>query len=101
MYSNDICSLSSAADRVQLGPPSLRSIVSIGVPKCDNWKNGYISLTQPHVNRLRSNFADGSLWHHESCGIAKTHYESNPRWRTTHTLYEEYYLQLQNLIKGA
>jgi len=52
--------LSSAADPVQLGPPNLRSICPDGPLKCDNWKNGYIALIQPHVDRLHSNC---TTWH--------------------------------------
>jgi len=51
-----MCGLSSATDPVQLGPSTLRSICPIGALKCDNWKNGYIDLSQPHVDRLHSNF---------------------------------------------
>jgi len=43
----------------------------MGPLKWDNWKNGYIALSQPHVDRLRSNFtrwysvALGKLWNCE------------------------------------
>jgi len=48
---------SSAADPVQLGPKKLWDpFAQLGPIKCDNWKDGYIALTQPHVDRLRSNF---------------------------------------------
>jgi len=42
---------------VQLGPPTLRNICLKIVPKVRQLeKNGYIALTQPHVDKLRSNF---------------------------------------------
>jgi len=37
--------LSSATDSLQLGPPTLRSICQMEPPKCDNWENGYITVT--------------------------------------------------------
>jgi len=42
-----------AADHIQLGTPN--PFVQLGPLKCDNWKNGYIAVTQPHVDRLHSN----------------------------------------------
>jgi len=53
--------LSSATDPVQLGPSSSWDpFAKFGPIKCDNWKNGYIALTQLHVDRLHSNFTIGS-----------------------------------------
>jgi len=58
--------LSSEAKYVQLGLPTLRSICPSKVRQLK--KNGCIALTQPHVDRLRSNFirwysvAPGKLW---------------------------------------
>jgi len=48
--------LSSAIDPVYLGPPTLRYICLIGAPKVQQLGNSYIALTQPHVDRLHSDF---------------------------------------------
>jgi len=48
--------LSSATDPVQLGPSTLISICPIGALKVRQLKNGYIAVTQPHLDGLRSNF---------------------------------------------
>jgi len=48
--------LLSAADRVHLGPPTMKFICPIGVFKERQLENGYIALTQLHVDRLRPNF---------------------------------------------
>jgi len=42
--------LSSAADPVQLWPPTLRFIVPIGAPKERQLENGFIALTQLHLD---------------------------------------------------
>jgi len=42
----------SAARAPQLIDP----VAQLGPLKCNNWKNGYFSLTQPHVDRVHSNF---------------------------------------------
>jgi len=49
--------LSSAPDPEQLDSPIRRSICPIGAPKVRRLeKNGYIDLSQPHVDRLHSKF---------------------------------------------
>jgi len=68
-----ICELSSDADHVQVGPSTLRSICPNGTLECDNWKNGYIALTQPHVEGLRSNLTRCYSVASRSCKIVKTH----------------------------
>jgi len=46
--------LSAASYRLQVGPQLWDLFAQLGPLKCDNWKNSYIALTQPHVDRLRS-----------------------------------------------
>jgi len=43
--------------RAARAPKLWYPLAQLGTLKCNNWKNGYVALTQPHVDRLRSNFA--------------------------------------------
>jgi len=76
--------LSSAADPVQLGTPNSEiHLPSWGLESATIGKNGYIALTQPHVDRLRSNF---TRWYSVApwkLRICQPLLGSNPRWRTT------------------
>jgi len=67
MYSADvwalICRRTHAA---QVWDP----LSQLGPQKYDNWKNGYIVLTQPHVDRLRSDFVrwySVATWKLQNC----------------------------------
>jgi len=55
-YSADVRVLNYRRPRAAKTPQLLDLFAQLGPLKCDDWKNGYIALAQPPVDRLHSNF---------------------------------------------
>jgi len=56
-----------------LGPQLCDQFAQLGPLECDNCKNDYIALSQPHEDRRVEISQEGTMWLKESCGIVKTY----------------------------
>jgi len=66
-----VSGLSSAANLVQLGLPTRDPFAQLGPLKYDNWKNGYIALTQPPADAYVRILQGGTTCLRERGGIVK------------------------------
>jgi len=71
----DFWSVVSDRPNAAKAPQLCEKLSRLWPPKCDNWKNSYIALTQPQVDRLRPYF---TRWY--SVAPRKLQNYENPLW---------------------